>query len=392
MLLRDNVGGSSRCRIVYLIGELHRGGQERQLYYLLSGMDRATYDPAVVVWNCDDDDFHVGRIRALGVPVHRIGGSTRLGKLTAFRRLVADLDPDVVHSYSFHTNVAASWATAGTRSIAVGSIRSDFVWAKHGSGRLLGRLSARWPAFHVCNSFAAAAEVRRSSSRFAPRRCEVVPNGIDLVRFHPRPLEMHGPPRILGLGYFRPVKRWDRLLQASRDLWLHHGCDHHVTICGGGVAHASLQRLALLLDIADRVTFLDHVDDFTGPLAASTFVVLTSELEGCPNAVMEAMACGRAVIATDVGDVRRLVDDGRTGFVVPSGDHDALVDRLATLARDRERCAAMGHAARRKAETELSLERLVSRTLNAYRDAGWKPPAPSPDVSRGPLIAPTTQP
>lgn len=388
---RDNAGGSPRCRILYLIGELHRGGQERQLYSLLSAMDRATYDPAVAVWNCDDDDFHVVRIRGLGVPVHRIGGSTRVGKLVAFRRLVADLDPDVVHSYSFHTNVAASWATAGTRSIAIGSIRSDFVWAKRGSGRLLGPLSARWPAFHVCNSFAAAVEARRSFSRFAPRRCAVVPNGIDLVRFRPRPLEMHGPAHILGVGYFRPVKRWDRLLQASRELW-RRGCDHHVTICGGGITHASLQQLAQQLEIADRVTLLDHVDDVTAPLAASTFVALTSELEGCPNAVMEAMACGRAVIATDVGDVRRLVDDGRTGFVVPSGDHDALVDRLATLARDRQLCAVMGHAARLKAEAELSLERLVSRTLNAYRDAGWNPPALSPTVGRGPLIAPTAQP
>ena len=376
---------------MYLIGELHRGGQERQLYYLLAAMDRAAYDPAVVVWNYDAADCHVGPIRALGVPIHHMPeGATRLRKLTAFRRLVTALNPDVVHSYSFHTNFAAAWATAGTRSIAVGSIRSDFEWAKRGSGRFLGRLSARWPSFHVSNSQAAATAVRRASSRFAPRRCAVVSNGIDLRRFSPRPLDMTGPPHILGLGYLRPVKRWDRLLHASRDLRARGGCDHDVTICGGGAAHDALGQLARALGIADRVTFLDHTDDVTAPLAASTFVVLTSELEGCPNAVMEAMACGRAVVATDVGDVRALVVDGQTGFVVPSGDHAALVNRMAFLARDRERCAAMGAAGRRKAEAEFGLDRLVRQTLRAYQEAGWRAGAAVSNAD--PLIAPTGHP
>jgi glycosyltransferase involved in cell wall biosynthesis len=358
---------------LYLVGELHQGGLERQLYYLVRAMDRDRYSPAVAVWNYVETDFHIGLIEALGVPVYPIAGAcTRLGKLAVFRRLVADLEPEVVHSYSFHTNFAASWATTATRSIAIGSIRNDFDWSKGGSGPLLGRLSGRWPGFHISNSHSAAAAARESCSPFAPRRCEVVTNGIDLERFRPRRIVMDGPAHIVGVGYLRPEKRWDRLLRASHELQARYGLDHRISICGGGSTQSSLRVLAEQLGIANRVTFMDHVDDIPGQLAASTFVVLTSEFEGYPNAVMEAMACGRAVVATDVGDVRRLIDDGQTGLLVRSGDGTGLVNALATLIQDRDRCAAMGAAGRQKAETQFGLDRFVRQTLSAYRDAGWQ--------------------
>jgi glycosyltransferase involved in cell wall biosynthesis len=84
------------------------------------------------------------------------------------------------------------------------------------------------------------------------------------------------------------------------------------------------------------------------------------------------MACGRAVVATDVGDTPSLVEDRKTGFVVPRGDDAALVERMATLIADRELCHRMGQAGRLKAKHEFGLDRLVSETLAAYRDAGWK--------------------
>jgi glycosyltransferase involved in cell wall biosynthesis len=360
------------------VGELHQGGLERQLYYLVREMDRDRYGPAVAVWNYVDTDFHVRLIEALGVPVYPIAGaSTRLGKLAAFRRLVTDLDPEIVHSYSFHTNFAATWATTATRSIAIGSIRNDFDWSKQGSGPLLGRLSGRWPAFHISNSHSAAAGVRASSGPFAPKRCAVVVNGIDLKRFRPHRIATDGPAHIVGVGYLRPEKRWDRLLRASHQLQTRYGLEHRISICGGGSTRSSLQELAEQLGIAKRVTFLDHIDDIPAQLAASTFVALTSEFEGYPNAVMEAMACGRAVVATDVGDVGQLIDDGQTGFLVRSGDEAGLVNALATLVQDRNRCETMGAAGRQKAEAQFGLDRFVRQTLSAYCDAGWHDPSPS---------------
>jgi glycosyltransferase involved in cell wall biosynthesis len=133
----------------------------------------------------------------------------------------------------------------------------------------------------------------------------------------------------------------------------------------------SLRRQASDLDISDRVHFLGVSNDVPSLFADATFLVHTSDSEGCPNAVVEAMACGRAVVATDAGDIASMVEDGQTGFVVQRGDQVKLVDRLATLIGSRDLCLRMGEAGRARAEREFGLDRLVSETLAAYTAAGW---------------------
>jgi glycosyltransferase involved in cell wall biosynthesis len=86
---------------------------------------------------------------------------------------------------------------------------------------------------------------------------------------------------------------------------------------------------------------------------------------------MEAMACGRAVVATDAGDVPSLVEDGKTGFVVPRRDEATLLARMVTLITDYDLCQRMGEAGRAKAERQFGLDRFVSETLVAYRVMGW---------------------
>jgi glycosyltransferase involved in cell wall biosynthesis len=87
---------------------------------------------------------------------------------------------------------------------------------------------------------------------------------------------------------------------------------------------------------------------------------------------MEAMACGLPVVAMKTGEIPYLVEEGKTGFVVPQDDETMFVERVSLLLGGDELCIRMGLAARAKAEREFRLERLVSETLAAYRDAGWK--------------------
>ena len=112
-----------KCRLLYLVGQLRAGGLERQLYYLLQSMDRESYQPAVAVWHFCESDPYVARLRALGVPLHPFAPSLSIpAKLSAFRRLVARLNPEAVHSYSFYTNFAAHWGTLGLRAVQVLSL------------------------------------------------------------------------------------------------------------------------------------------------------------------------------------------------------------------------------------------------------------------------------
>ena len=96
------------CRLLYLVGQLRLGGLERQLVYLIRSMDRGRYKPVVAVWGNSEDDHYANDLRALDVPVIRLGESqTRLGKLKALYSLVSTCRPEVIHSYTFYTNIAA---------------------------------------------------------------------------------------------------------------------------------------------------------------------------------------------------------------------------------------------------------------------------------------------
>lgn len=360
------------CRLLYLVGQLRPGGLERQLYYLLQAMDRERYRPAVVVWNVRENNVYAPQIRALGVALHSFHPElSATAKLREFRRLVRKLKPEVVHSYSFYTNFAAHWGTYGTQAVALGSIRNDFTYEQKESGPWLGRLSSRWPHHQIFNSSLAVEVMRRSQSLFVPEHVYLVRNGLDLMLFRRVPFASGRQVRILGVGSLYPYKRWDRLLVAALEL-KRRGHDCLVQIAGDGPLRGSLQRRAQDLGLANRIEFIGYTADIPKLLSNATFLVHTSDHEGCPNVVMEAMACGRAVIATDAGDVPYLVEDGKTGFVVRRGDDAALVARMATLITQTDLCRHMGEAGRVKAEREFGLDRLVAKTLAAYRSSGWK--------------------
>lgn len=190
-----------RSRLLYLVGWLAPGGLERQLCYLLQAMDRGHYRPAVAVWNFSEADVYVPRIRALNVPIYAfLNLPSAAAKLRAFRRLVRQLEPEVVHSYTFYKNFAAYWGVRGTRAVAVGSVRGDFTLDKKESGPLLGRLSARWPRDQICHSSSAAEMCRLSRSFFVPKRLSVVRNGLDLEQFCCSPPVVGGRVRIVGVS------------------------------------------------------------------------------------------------------------------------------------------------------------------------------------------------
>jgi len=145
-----------------------------------------------------------------------------------------------------------------------------------------------------------------------------------------------------------------------------------VRIVGDGPLRGSLEQQVRALGVSYHVEFVRRNDDIPGLLADATFLVHTSDSEGCPNVVMEAMACGRAVVATDAGDVPDLVEDGKTGFVVHRRNDSKLVERMATLIANPHLCRQMGEVGCAKVEREFGLSRFVSETLVVYRAAGWK--------------------
>jgi glycosyltransferase involved in cell wall biosynthesis len=249
-------------------------------------------------------------------------------------------------------------------------VQSNFTNDRRSCGVVLGSLSARWPRVQIFNNFSAAEAASRAVDPFVPRQVIVVRNGLDLAHFNQVNLPTSGTACILGVGSLLPIKRWERLLSAAAQL-KKRGLEFQIQIAGDGPMREELETQIRILEVMDRIELLGYSADVAALMAKATFLVHTSDIEGCPNAVVEAMASGRAVIATDAGDIRFLVDDGKTGFIVERGDDSKLVDRIATLIADRDLCAEMGRAGRKKAEREFGVSRLLRETFAAYTAAGW---------------------
>ena len=360
------------CRILYIVGQLGPGGTERQLVCLLETMDKKNFMPCVVVWNFQDNDTYVKRIQDLGVTVLALPkGLGPLRKLLAFGKLVKKLKPEVIHSYCFYTNFAAFYGGHLIQAVAVGHLQSDFVEAKKKSGIFLGRLSARWPRTHISNNIMGAEAAKVTKSIFSPKKIFVVRNGVDLNSFKIADFPNFQKVRVLAIGSLLPVKRWDRLLKAAAVL-KENGHNFLVRLVGVGPLRSVLEEQSHALGLSSDVEFLGYRNNIADLLADSHFLTHTSDREGCPNVLAEAMACGRAVVATDVGDVPFLIDDGRTGFVVDREDQEMLTRKMGVLLKNFPLCQQMGKEGREKAEKEFGLDRLVSETFKVYEETGWK--------------------
>ena len=207
-----------------------------------------------------------------------------------------------------------------------------------------------------------------------PLRCigrtvTVAPNGVDVDAFDPLRLSAVargaiGLPRSAAtigfLGRLDPVKGADVLLAAmSHADW--QDLDASVVIAGDGPQRGALERARRSLPSRLRraVTMVGQIADAPGFLAACDVVVVPSRRDGRPNVVLEAMAAGRAVVASRVGDIEAMLDGGRCGVLVPPSDAGALAGAIGGLLRDRAAMAGFGRAARERLVAEWPLARTL---------------------------------
>jgi glycosyltransferase involved in cell wall biosynthesis len=228
----------------------------------------------------------------------------------------------------------------------------------------------RWPRAIIANSQAARAGVDEFG--VDPDSILILNNVIDLAEFDERSSARaaawngDGPPVALAVGRMCAEKRFDRFLAA---LALARRASPVVrgVIVGDGPLWASLHEQAHELGLLpDGVAFLGRRSDVPALLASADLLVLSSDHEGCPNVVMEAMAARRPVVTTPAGDAPALVEDGTSGYVVPFDDIDAMAHRMIALAESPELRRRLGAAGRRRIEEAYSYERLVESLFSAY--------------------------
>ena len=195
---------------------------------------------------------------------------------------------------------------------------------------------------------------------------EVIYSGIEVEDHPPDPPSVDGPLRIGVLSRLVPIKNVGVLIEACACL-SKAGNDVQVEILGTGPSEAELRRLAAKLGIDEKMRFLGWQQNVRPHIASWHMLAMPSLEEGLPMAVLEAMACGRAVIASDVGGLSEMVVNGVTGRLVPAGDVDALTNCLAELNTDRASLLTMGREAWKRAARMFSSKQMAEKTFALYR-------------------------
>jgi glycosyltransferase involved in cell wall biosynthesis len=221
---------------------------------------------------------------------------------------------------------------------------------------------------------------------FPLERIKVIRNGVDLSRF--KPGDRAAARAALGLpldglvigtvGRLVPVKDQRTLLDAL-SLVRNHRVVFSAVLTGTGPLRDTLVAHSNALGLGD-VSFLGNRFDVERVLAAYDVFVLSSESEGLSNTIQEAMACGLPVVATRVGGADELVDENRSGFLVPPRDPPALAEAILCLALDRSRRESMGAAGRRRAEACFGLDNMVREYETMYLNLARRMPEPVPQV------------
>ena len=351
-------------KILFVTGQLECGGSERQLYNLAENLLKTGIRIKVASFNFHED-FYAARLRALGVEVECLPG--RLMRVARLRRLVRDWKPHVVHSFSNFTNFPVWLAISGLPAAGVGSWRSGYRAPLSKYGRLRYFLNTHWPQIIVVNSLLALKEAREAmperSGHFA-----CVENGINLAEFKMQAIPSTPPYELLGIGSLSEVKRWDRALRVLR-LLKDKGLPVNLSIAGAGGRREALERLALDLQIGRSIRFLGLVKDVARLIPRYHCVIHTSESEGAPNAALEALACGRPVVAMNTGDIERILRCQNGEYLVQQGNEIGMAEAIEKLISAPRSFERIGRANRAWMEENYSIEHSARRMLEVYTEA-----------------------
>lgn len=363
-------------RIAFFAPLLTTGGTQRHLQQVLGLLDPRRFAPRVYTLRPGGEVE--AELRAAGVPVASLGIGPRLASpraALAVARTARALRAGgihIVHGYQWRPALVGALA-AGLAGVPVTLASKRSLTGEDRWARLAWRLIARRADTLLANADALREEAEAQGT---VARWEIIPNGVDTEHFRP------GPPgaeakAALGLDPARPVvgtigrleerKGQSLLLAAARSMQaLAPERRPQILLVGDGPLRRRLAGEAAALGLASEVTFAGALVDVRPALAAMDVFVLPSHAEGMSNALLEAMAAARPIVATAVGGTGEVLDADRTGVLVPAADGEALAAAVLGLLAEPVRAARLGAAARRAVEDRFGAHRMISRLEQLY--------------------------
>lgn len=364
-------------RVAYVIDHLRVGGAQRHLLEVVRGLDRSRY--ALEMWSAAADPGDLAAVfEREGVPVRSFGISgTMLSPrtLATIRRVAGDFRArgvHVAHGYLFEGNFLAALVgrLAGTPVTLVSKRSLDRYDRidRRAAAWLSNRLASR-----VTVNASAVRDITIEHERCAPERIVMIPNGVALPSSAPAsvPPQPASDPRGTGplvgmVGRLSWKKGYEHALAAAV-LLRERIPGVRFDVVGDGELRRELEETTRRLGLADTVRFLGQRRDVPDLMRTFDCFVLSSVIEGMPNALLEAMALGRPVVTTSAGGSAEVVIDGESGLVVPPADPDALANAIERVLRDADFARRIAASGERRVREQFSLDAMLRAFDALYR-------------------------
>jgi glycosyltransferase involved in cell wall biosynthesis len=367
--------GVVRGSLSFIVGQLMLGGAEKQLYILVRELTSRGWRVQVISLNMGHDEYWEEPMRRLGVRLDGLAAGSPLGRVPEIAALLRATRPMIVHSWSEFANpyAAVCGRLAGVR-IRAGCQQTNERYIVKSRGRVGYALSFCALSGVSTNSRSALAELGR---RFPRLRVGYVPNALDPVRVTERSvartqLGLTDDVLLVGaVGALVGAKRFDLLIDAVGML-RREGVACQLALVGDGPLHSWLYNRARTALGPSGFRGLGERVDVPEILSALDVFVLSSEDEGTPNVLLEAMSLGIPVVATAVGGVPDIVIDGRSGLLVEPGSPRRLADAIRQLLLDRSLAVALGVEGRVLVTREFSTDKMVAALFDFYADLGGR--------------------
>jgi len=363
-----------KINILRIITWLPVGGIERRIVALLPKLDKDKFNVSLCC--IKKRGVLADELEKVGVPVYLSPMRSRLNPIDLWKlaKLIKTLKIDIVHTHMYRSNVPGTIAAKlANVPIIISNVHTINEWESKRQ-LLMDKLLMRFRSRVV----AVSEEVRNciiEKTKINPEKCIVIYNGVDLNKFQSIPLPNESYYESLGLNRndkiiimaarLVKIKNHSCLFRAAKKV-LRYFPDVKFLLAGDGVLRDELKAEAENLGIKNNVIFTGVRNDMEKLYAISHISVLSSDREGFSNVIVESMASGLPVIATDVGGNSEAIMDGQNGYIIKRDDDKMLAERIITLLKDENLRKKMADESEKRAKL-FSLDKMREKTEELYQ-------------------------
>ena len=372
---------TNKINIVFVISNLEYGGAQRQLVELVNSMDSEKFNIHV----CSLSSYIplADKLSISNSHIHVLQKRFKFDISLVFRlaKLLRAVRADIIQAYLYDAEITARLAgwIAGTTLVAGSERNTDYRLKQ--KQMLVYHLTKPLRDICIANS-RSGRDFNQKLLHYPDKHYFVIHNGVNTERF--KPIDTCQSRKLIGIelepfyigmfGSFKMQKNHPLLFKAAKEVIKKHnnvrfllvGDQLHGGLHGSSDYKKQMENLIDSLGIRDYCISLGNRDDVELAYNACDITVLPSLFEGTPNVILESMACGVPVIATDVSDNSMIIPDGKTGFIVPLGNQNILAEKIIELIENNELRKSFAETARDWVEKEFSTTSLAKKTETVY--------------------------